>query len=85
MIAGLLPALVANPSPDPHWPTTESSLFSPRSNYNIHPPSGMFGDVNKTYLEIIDVVGQSVEGAVGGHFPLPGYRSGEVCLRTKCG
>ena len=68
VISSLLPALVGNPNPDPHRATNPRSLF-------YYPPSlagfglnGYLGPVQEGYLDVIGVVEDAVNSALGNHF-----------------
>ena len=67
-ISSLIPALAANPNPDPHRATNPRSLF-------YYPPSlagfglnGYLGSIQEGYLDVIGVVEDAVTSALGNHF-----------------
>jgi hypothetical protein len=68
VISALIPALAANPNPDPHRATNPRSLF-------YYPPdpagsllNGYFGPIQEGYLEVISTVESAVNRALGNHF-----------------
>ena len=66
LIGSFLPALAANPNPDPHRATSPRSLF-------YYPPAvgglnGYLGSIQEGYLDVINSVENAVNGALGNHF-----------------
>jgi hypothetical protein len=72
VVASFLPALVANPNPDPHRATNPRSLFHYPPDPNCASAGfglcGYFGPVQEGYLDVISTMESAVDSALGDHF-----------------
>lgn len=65
VIGSLLPALAINPNPDPHRATNPRSLFYYPSGSGLN---GYLGAIQEDYLDVIGIVTDAVNSALGNHF-----------------
>ena len=67
VISSLIPALAANPNPDPHRATNPRSLFYYPPNLAGSVLNGYLGPVQEGYLDAIGIVEDAVNRALGNH------------------